>query len=420
MKTHSAIRSICVAAALTLGSTWLASAVNVTFQVNMSIQAALGNFTPGVDAVQVAGSFNAWTPASGVLSQNVTNADVYEGTFNITGTTGSTISYKFVYGAAGWEADGVGPGGVQNRQFALPATDTVLPVVYFNNLDTLPATRDVTFRVNLGIQISLGNFDPGTDFAQVAGEFNGWSTTASQLFPTVADTNVYEGTFAVAGNAGGTVNYKFMMATFALGDKWEDDIPNRQLILAATNQELATVWFDNLDSVPITNAVTFQVNMAAQMALGNFVNGVNGVAVAGSFNNWNAVDFVLTNTLGNPTVYQGTTNVVGGAGSPLSFQYVIDGVDWEEAVGNRTFNLATNSQTEPLVFWNNVGDLGPLTLISASGSQIDVSWTPAPLVRLQVSTGLPDGWTDVPGSTGQSNATVNVTTDETYLRLIGP
>lgn len=420
MKTHSAIRSICVAAALTLGSTWLASAVNVTFQVNMSIQAALGNFTPGVDAVQVAGSFNAWTPASGVLSQNVTNADVYEGTFNITGTTGSTISYKFVYGAAGWEADGVGPGGVQNRQFALPATDTVLPVVYFNNLDTLPATRDVTFRVNLGIQISLGNFDPGTDFAQVAGEFNGWSTTASQLFPTVADTNVYEGTFAVAGNAGGTVNYKFMMATFALGDKWEDDIPNRQLILAATNQELATVWFDNLDSVPITNAVTFQVNMAAQMALGNFVNGVNGVAVAGSFNNWNAVDFVLTNSLGNPTVYQGTTNVVGGAGSPLSFQYVIDGVDWEEAVGNRTFNLATNSQTEPLVFWNNVGDLGPLTLISASGSQIDVSWTPAPLVRLQVSTGLPDGWTDVPGSTGQSNATVNVTTDETYLRLIGP
>lgn len=420
MKTHSAIRSICVTAALTLGSTWLASAVNVTFQVNMSIQAALGNFTPGVDAVQVAGSFNAWTPASGVLSQNVTNADVYEGTFNITGTTGSTISYKFVYGAAGWEVDGVGPGGVQNRQFALPATDTVLPVVYFNNVDTLPAIRDVTFRVNLGIQIALGNFDPGSDFAQVAGDFNGWSTTASELFPTVADTNVYEGTFAVAGDAGGTVNYKFMMATFALGDKWEDDIPNRQLVLAATNQELATVWFDNLDSVPVTNAVTFQVNMAAQMALGNFVDGVNAVAVAGSFNNWNAVDFGLTNSLGNPTVYQGTTNVVGGAGSPLSFQYVLDGVDWETAVGNRIFNLATNSQTLATVFWNNVDDLGPISTTPASGNDVVVSWNPGVLVRLQMSTDLLSGWDDVPDSTGASNATVTVTSDEIYFRLIGP
>lgn len=426
MKTHSAIRSLCVAAAVTLGSAWLASAVNVTFQVNMSIQAALGNFTPGVDAVQVAGNFNGWNPLNGVLTQSVTNSDIYEGTFNLTGTTGTTNFYKFVYGAAGWEVNGVGPNGANDRQVVIPATATNLPVVYFNNVNTLPATRQVTFQVNLGVQRALGNFDPSLDFVQVSGDFNAWSTTASTLSQSVGDTNVWEGTFTVAGNAGGTANYKYVLATFASGDVWENNgvgpggAQNRQLVLDPGNQTVPVVYFNNLTNIPSTTVpVTFQVNMAAQMALGNFTPGGNQVTVAGSFNNWNAVNFGLTNSPANPTIYTGTTNILGGAGSLVSFQYVIDQVTWEEAVGDRGFNLATNAQTLPLVYWNNVANLGQLTATPAGGTQLNASWTAAPLVRLQVSTGLPN-WTDVPGTTGQSNATVNITTDETYLRLIGP
>jgi hypothetical protein len=428
MKTPSLIRSIGAALALAFGLAGSASAVQITFQVDMSIQAALGNFTPGVDAVQVAGSWpaNNWTPANGVLTQSLSDPDVYEGTFDITGTVGSTVSYKFVYGAAGWEVNGVGPGGANDRQLSLPATDTVLPVVYYNNVDTLPSTRLVTFQVNLTVQREIGNFDPANDFVYVAGEFNAWSASASELIQSSTDTNVWEGTFTVAGNAGGTVNYKFLLATFASGEVWEINgvgpggVQNRQLTLEAIDQTLPEVYFNNLDTIPVTVPVTFQVNMAAQMALGNYVDGVNTVTAAGTFNNWDAISFVLTNDPAEPTIYKGTTEVIGAVGGQVSFQYVIDGVTWETAVGDRAFNLADSAQSLAPVFWNNVDDLGLITTTSLGGNQVRASWTPVPLARLQISTGLPAGWSDVPNTTGESNAVVNLTADETYFRLIGP
>jgi hypothetical protein len=159
--------------------------------------------------------------------------------------------------------------------------------------------------------------------------------------------------------------------------------------------------------------------MAAQIAYGNYIDGLSLVTAAGEFNNWDPISFVLTNSPGDPYVYQGTTNVVAPEGGNVAFQYVIDGVNWETGVGNRGFTQTTNSQTLPAAFWNNVDNLGDVTTTPVGGNQVDVEWTPGPMVRLQMSTNLPS-WTDVPGSTGQSNATVNITTDETYFRLIGP
>ena len=99
---------------------------------------------------------------------------------------------------------------------------------------------------------------------------------------------------------------------------------------------------------------------------------------------------------------------------------MIDGGTWEDNIANRTFNLSTNSQTLATVFFDGVDDLGDVTTSPAGGNQVDVSWTPGALVRLQLSTNLPNSWVDVPATTGASNATVTLPTDEGYFRLIGP
>lgn len=424
MKTNSTTCSLIAVLALALGSVWMASAVQVTFKVDMSIQDQLGTFTPGVDAVQVAGSFNGWTPGDGVLADPEED-NIYEGTFEITGD----IQYKYVYGGEGWEANGVGPDGANDRQLTLPGGDTVLDVVFFNNVNTLPSTRNVTFQLNLSVQEGLGNFDALNDFVQVAGGFNGWSTITSELTQSAGDPDVYDGTFSVAGAVGEAVDYKFVLATFSSGDVWENNdvgpggAQNRQVVLEAGDQLLPVVYFNNLESAPTAHPVTFQVNMAAQMALGNFAEGANTVGVGGTFNNWGVPDFFpLAADPAEPTIYKGTADIVAGAGSLVSFQYVLDtGAVWEDAVGNRTFNLEESGQTLDPAYWNNVDELGTLTT-ERTGDQVEASWTPGPMVRLQMGTGpgIAASWTDVPNTQGESNATVTVTTDETYLRLIGP
>ena len=49
----------------------------------------------------------------------------------------------------------------------------------------------VTFQVNMSYQIQLGNFDPNTDFVDIAGNFNGWGAFLTQLTDLDADS-IYE------------------------------------------------------------------------------------------------------------------------------------------------------------------------------------------------------------------------------------
>ena len=147
----------------------------VTFQVNLSAQTALGNFTPAADAVFVAGDpLNGWSTSASPLTPSPGNADIWTGTFDVSGTAGNTAQYKFVMittAGTTWEGN-VGPGGASgNRTFTLADTDQTLPVVFFNNVtNATTVTGKVTFQVNMSVQIALGNFDPSSGTVSVAGE----------------------------------------------------------------------------------------------------------------------------------------------------------------------------------------------------------------------------------------------------------
>jgi hypothetical protein len=116
--------------------------VNVTFQVDMSVQMASGTFRPDSgDVVTVRGSFNDWGNSTN-NPDTLTDGDndsIYTKTLSL--QSSETIAYKF------WKTfrGGLDYESIANRTLTLGTNDTVLPAVYFNN-DSTPAF--VVFEVN--------------------------------------------------------------------------------------------------------------------------------------------------------------------------------------------------------------------------------------------------------------------------------
>lgn len=415
---------------LLLGTSLMASAVPITFQVNMSAQKSLGNFDPAADSVFAAGSFNSWSTSDLVLAPSAADPGIYVATFDdITDAVGSTIQYKYVLSTAAgltWEGNVGGAGGTGNRSFALADTAQVLPVVYFNNITNgALVNAEVTFQVNMSLQLAQGTFDPAVGTVSVAGDFNNWTTGLWELTNSVTDTNLWTGTFKVSGPLDGAFSYKYVIYS----SNWENNgvgpggAQNRSGTLTSANVTLPAVYFNNLTSLPSSIPLTFTVNLAAQIALGAFDPDTATVEARGSFNSW-AAGFVLTNNPAvSPRLYSGTwVDTNDSPGLAVAYQFVLGGTVWEPAVGNRSYTItSTNEQVLPTLYFNNVGNLGAIAVSPVANGQTTASWTAAPAVRLQTATSLnPPSWQDVPNTLGQGSAKVNVAAGQVYLRLVGP
>jgi hypothetical protein len=421
-------------AGLFLGSALMVRAVPVTFQVNMEIQTGLGTFVPGSHTVELHGSFDGWGPGI-TLSASPENANVYQEIVDLTGAPGSEVQYKYVINQAGtlvWENDGLGPGGAQNRAVTVPAAEQTLPVVYFNNQSTPPGTVPVTFRVNMGIQEQLGNFDPAMHTVEARGSFDNWGA-GIMLSANPTNAALYEGTAVITGSAGTVIEHKYVInqaGTLVYEGNVGPGGPfgNRTFVLASSDQTLPIVYFNNLTNNPGAGIpVTFRVNMGVQIARGNFDPTAGTVTLAGPFNNWSTSATTLTNSPTETNVWLGTVNITTASpGGSVPFKFLMNGT-WETG-DDRTFILASSAQTLPIEYFDRVPDLGPLALNVAFGVfdvQVTVTWTGGPRVRLQSRTNLTDGeWQDVPDSQGQSEMTFVFELDampgNKFFRLIGP
>jgi len=219
---------------------------DVTFLVNMSVQETLGNFNPATQTVEVRGPFNDWA-GTALTAQG---EGVYSGTVRISGAAGPK-DYKFFAGSY----EGISG----NRSFTLAfnsdraATPAqVLDTVFYSN--DSGATRQVTFAVDMSIQQALGKFDPATGEVQLRGigDFN----ATDKVLSREGDTSIFKGTFAVAGDAGTSVTYKFF-STGVTESGFEiinpnDLFENRSLTLLAdgTPMVLDSVYFSNQSVVP--------------------------------------------------------------------------------------------------------------------------------------------------------------------------
>ncbi|MBN2174341.1 MAG: hypothetical protein JW731_09425 [Bacteroidales bacterium] len=199
------------------------SGVNVKFQVEMTGQTV-------TELVHVAGTFNGWNSTANPLTD--LGNDVWETTIVL--QTGQDVQYKFINGTTNqmWEdvPDACAYGG-DNRHFVVPETNTILDLVCFGACNPCTPTSmvDVTFQVDMSTQIVSG------DGVFIAGDFNGWSTTATQM--TDAGNNIYEATLNLGVDF--IYGYKFIN-----GDVWET-VPgdcnyngSRLVIVPGTNTTL--------------------------------------------------------------------------------------------------------------------------------------------------------------------------------------
>ncbi|NLG35844.1 MAG: hypothetical protein GX548_10875 [Lentisphaerae bacterium] len=212
---------------------------DVTFSVDMSVQIGLGNFDPDTMGVDVRGDFNTWGQTA-LTREGETG--IYFATISVAGAEADPVGYKFYYNNGGdvWEND-------PNRSFNLgPAgTPQVLDTVYFNNQGPAgpSVTADVTFSVDMSVQIGLGNFDPETMGVDVRGDFNTWGQTA---LTREGETALYSALISVTAPDGSTVGYKFFYDNGEATESeiWEND-PNRTFVMSEDPQVLDTVYFNN-------------------------------------------------------------------------------------------------------------------------------------------------------------------------------
>jgi hypothetical protein len=177
---------------------------------------------------------------------------IYTGTFNIEGTAATTVEYKFYNTASGAPNSGYESGSDRTVTLGPVQTAQNVAAVFFSN--DSGATRQVTFAVDMSIQQAMGKFDPVTGVVQLRGI--GDFDATDKVLTREGDTSIFKGTFAVAGDAGTSVTYKFF-STGVTESGFEIINPNnlfenRSLTLLAdgTPMVLETAYFSNQSVVP--------------------------------------------------------------------------------------------------------------------------------------------------------------------------
>jgi len=199
----------------------------VTFQVDLAQQINVGAFDPLSSTVQARGLFNGWggtaiaqTNDPSILRTNqngLVTSNVYVGTYEIVGSPGQTMDYKYYIDLnSNWESPAPSSGDPvdnNNRFFNLGAGPTqAVPIVFFNDSPYAPlATNDITFQVDMTAQILLGSFDPSSSYVELRGDFNGWGTPQILCTndPAGPNTNLYKTVVEIKDGVGALHSYKF-------------------------------------------------------------------------------------------------------------------------------------------------------------------------------------------------------------------
>lgn len=355
---------ILVAAFVVAMMAWSAFATSVTFQVDMTVQEALGNFDAATNQLVVRGTFNEWAGNADMLTLD---GAIYTYTRDL---DAGDIEFKYVIigGATDvWE-------NVDNRTATVGTDPLVLDVIYFNNVSSAEnADVEVNFRVDMEIQELTGNFDPNADWVVVRGghdNLGNWGgavrLTEETGNPGVYSTWIQFDNLPVPDVA---VEYKFVILVG--GDEntatWESN-DNRSFLPTGDEADLLPppdgngygeivpdlVYFSNIGPEDIiTNDlnVVFRVEATPLMGrindegyvydvqTGDTIWSIESIEAAGYFNNWPWGNFAPEHTLndagtnGDETagdhVYSGTILFPAGSPRQLIYKYGANMLDVE-------------------------------------------------------------------------------------------
>ena len=148
---------------------------NVTFQVDMN------KVTQGFTTPEVNGTWNNWCGSCNAMS-DANGDNIWEVTLPL--EQGTTVEFK--YSADGWSIQEMndptasctnGNATYTNRVLTIPASDTIIPVVCWSSCDA--CSIEVTLNVNMAWEVANGAVS--TDGIHVAGSFQGWSPSTTEM-----------------------------------------------------------------------------------------------------------------------------------------------------------------------------------------------------------------------------------------------
>ncbi len=355
-----------------------------------------------------------WGDDTALIGTNV-GGDYWE--FNFDMMPGDTVEYKFWTGVdkdnplgGGWESS-------NNRKFALDSEATgelKAPVHYFNR-ETSPFavkadTIGVLFRVNVGAQIQLGNFDPESHTVSVRGGYAplGWDDTTVKLDAegnSPGENAIYSK--IVYFNADSLLkytpfNYKFFLDNGSGDGGYETTADRPFNITNAADTTLHIVNFSNkapIQGTVLETNLNFEVNVGILEGLGFFNATIDTVYVRGDFNGFGTQDMMTFNSFSG-TFEKGSIPYTSTVDANVGYKYYIkwdkrrdeeasefylsgithDGSGWEEpgvtGGANRTFNLIDDAnQPVRSEFYNSVEPKALITSANADGGSVTVTFS---------------------------------------------
>jgi hypothetical protein len=364
----------------------LATAANITFQVNMAVQERLGNFDSATDTVLVRGSFNGWAGYTEILTTTPPDS-VYRITVAI---DSGNIEYKFVLanrdaGDDRWE-------GVANRTYTV-TDDATLDVVYYNDQSSSAVfDLEVLFQVDMRVRIAMGRFDPTTDVVMVRGGTPPleWGGDANQLPEVTGSPGLYADWVRFDDLPyPGEIQYKFV--ALIGGDPnnpdWEQVPGGGNRLCAFTGTEpdnlpppsgngyqeivLDTVFFsgitfDDITQNPVDVIFTCDVRPAYYkiddvgyitdiQTGGDTVRSVDGVGVNGLFDQWvwGSIpaaqqlhdDGVAPDEVAGDSIWTASVNVPAGSQRIHPYKYGVN--DYDNEAGYEKNHSLTVDDTQP-------------------------------------------------------------------------
>ncbi|MEA3286209.1 MAG: carbohydrate-binding module family 20 domain-containing protein, partial [Candidatus Marinimicrobia bacterium] len=288
-------------------------------------------------------------------------------TYSYLYTAGQAKAQQYKYGINSLDNEA---GFGENRDFEIDDTNPIylVPQDCFGSQNTdstmvfpvdcgpIVTGPTVTLSVDMSFQETLGNFDPDSDFVDVAGTLNDW--TGAALTDADAD-GIWEGTFPVDE---GAMEYKFRIN--ANWDTSENLPANRTYTVVAGENVLPTVWYSDQEPVASTNVEVFiQVDMTVQLLNGNFDTD-NGdlIVIRGdhdNFGNWGgSVAMILDPEQTNIYTHLSSfDNVPIGSGYEYKF-VILTGGDPDAAIWESSPNRAfTATGTEEDSDENGYGEI---------------------------------------------------------------
>ncbi len=235
------------------------------------------------------------------------------------------------------------------------------------------AEVNVTFQVDMNVQMLKGNFDPGTQVVRLAGSMQDWNPSLAPDMEDPDGDGIFEITYTMSS---GDHQYKYV-----IGTDWgnNEGDPNRSITIGDKDTTIAPVFYNDEAALtfPASSDTTvilhLAVNMTRQIQIANFDPETDVVRAAGSFQDWSPADAPdMSDPDGNAT-YVVTYEVKPN--QTYAYKFVI-GTDWgnNESDPNREFTVGANDTAAAPVYFDDdpyvapvVGDSIMVTL------QVDMS-----------------------------------------------